>query len=610
MKKLALGIDLGTSNCAIAEAALDSSDPPVMLEIPQTLAINSLGAKDTFASATYIPNQAEFPDSLALPDWQKQQEGDSPVLRGEFAREHGAMVPDRLITSAKSWLSNPHVDPSKPVLPWQADIPAEEKQSAQQVSQGYLNHLRETIVQSGRDQLSESEVVVTVPASFDEVARNLTIEAAEAAGFSEPVLLEEPLAAFYAWTAQNGNDWRDQVKQGDIVLVCDVGGGTADFSLLFITEEAGSLEIERISVGDHLLLGGDNMDLALAYTVQAQLSAEGTTIDEWQMLSLVQSCREAKETLFSRDDLNEVSISIPSRGSSLFGKIISTKLNRDTIQSVVIDGFFPLTSADDLPSETARSGLQEFGLPYASDPVVSKHLARFLRRSLENVQSAGEEMSGLLANAEGGLLHPTSILFNGGSFKADTVRQRVLDLLGSWNGGNAPKELQGFQPDLAVARGAAVYARNRISGDGLRIKAGTSRSYYVGIESSMPAIPGFTPPLKGVCVVPQGMEEGSEHWLEGQEFGLVTGQEAEFRFLSSEVRSGDEPGQIIENADRELEETSSLNIELPPLQDQDTGEMIPVKLKAVVTELGNLELWMHHTASDQKWQLDFKVRTE
>lgn len=605
-KSFALGIDLGTSNSALAWAELDSSASPDILEIPQTLGVNSLGAKSTFASATYLPNDSEFPDNLARPDWTES----TAVIRGQFAREHGTMVPDRLISSAKSWLSNPHVDPCQPVLPWQSDIDDSQKQSAFEASRGYLAHLRAAYQESeNAAPLSEGEIVVTVPASFDEIARNLTLEAAEQAGLENVVLLEEPLAAFYAWTAQTGSDWRNQVKARDVILVCDVGGGTADFSLLLIKEMEGSLEIERISVGEHLLLGGDNMDLALAYTIQAKLNAEGTTIDSWQMLSLVQGCRKAKETLFSRDDIDEAAISIPSRGSSLFAKTIATKLDRATLDSVVLDGFFPVTGPGDLPQEKGRSGLQEFGLPYASDPVVSKHLAHFLKRSLENVR-ASEELSALIGEVEGDMLVPSSILFNGGAFKAPAVRDRVLSLLGSWNNGVSPTALEGFQPELAVARGAAVYARNRVTGKGLRIKAGTSRSYYVGLESSMPAIPGFSPPIKAVCVVPQGMEEGSEHILEGQEFGLITGQEAEFRFLASEVRSGDAPGTIVENAETELEENSSLNVELPPLEGHEVGEMIPVKLQAVVTELGNLELWMQHTGSDQRWQLTFKVRTE
>ncbi len=610
--KFSLGIDLGTSNSALAYTDLNGAETPEILEIPQVLGVNALGGKPTFPSATYLPNEAEFPETLARVPWD---DGSDSAIRGQFAREHGAMIPDRLITSAKSWLSNSHVDPKSEVLPWGSEIAADTKRSAFGVVCGYLRHLKEGFRAAGKSEdLAEGEIVVTVPASFDEVARNLTLEAAAQAGLENVVLLEEPQAAFYAWTAQTGADWRSQVKAGDVVLVCDVGGGTADFSLISIADQDGNLEIERISVGEHLLLGGDNMDLALAYTLQAKMAENGTEIDSWQLRSLLQGCRQAKETLFSREDLDEAPISVPSRGSSLLAKTLSTKLDRATLDQVILDGFFPMTEIIDLPKESARSGLQEFGLPYASDPVVSKHLARFLTRSQQNVE-ASEELSRLLEGAprspNGGLLLlPSAVLFNGGVFKAEAVRQRITELLASWNDGVAPRELAGFQPDLAVAQGAAVYGRNRASGKGLRIKAGTARSYYVGLESSMPAIPGFRPPLKAVCVVPQGMEEGSEQVLEGREFGLITGQEADFRFLSSGVRSGDQPGEIVENAEKNLEETSSLKVELPVLEGHSPGEMIPVVIQAVVTEMGNLELWMQHLPSQQRWQLSFKVRTE
>jgi len=613
-KTYCLGIDLGTSNSALSYGELEGEGSDI-IEVSQVLSANTLGTKPTFPSATYLPHEGEFgDDGLKLP-WEDHAPS---VIRGQFARDHGALIPDRLITSGKSWLSNPHVDPRSAVLPWGSDLADEQKQSAFTVSKGYLEHLKQAFLNSTQAQegdygIEDGEVVVTVPASFDQVARNLTLEAAQEAGLGEVVLLEEPQAAFYAWTAQTGSDWRKQVKSGDVILVCDVGGGTADFSLLAMAEREGNLEIERIAVGEHLLLGGDNMDLALAYTVQAKLNAEGTNLDSWQFLSLIHGCSKAKVELFSRDDLDESSIAIPSRGSSLFAKSISAKLDRATLEAVVLDGFMPMTAVTDQPQETGRSGLQEFGLPYASDPVISKHLARFLTRSLTNVQGSDSLREALGGNEDalsGSYLKPNAVLFNGGVFKSGAARKRIIDLLGSWSGGEAPKELEGFQPDLAVAHGAAVYARNRVNGKGLRIKAGTARSYYIGLETSMPAIPGFKPPLKAVCVVPQGMEEGSEQLLKDRDFGLITGQEATFRFLSSEVRSGDAPGTMVDNAETELEETSSLTVTLPSAPDQPDGQMIPVHLQAVVTELGNLELWMNHKSSDQRWKLDFKVRTE
>jgi len=610
-KTFALGIDLGTSNSAVAHLSLGTEEPPAMLGIAQLTAANAIAELPVLPSVTYLAHPEEFGGALPRLSWE--EEG-TRVVRGQFAREHGAMLPDRLVTSAKSWLSNPHVDPRSRVLPWASDLAVGEKISALEASAGYLRHLKGAFLdcvsaREGGWNPGQGEIVVTVPASFDEVARRLTLEAAEAAGLGAVVLLEEPQAAFYAWTAQAGAAWRQQVKPGDIVLVCDIGGGTADFSLLAMTGRDGQLEIERISVGDHLLLGGDNMDLALAYTVKAQLSAEGREIDDWQLLSLIQSCRRAKEQLFGDESLDQVNLSIPSRGASLFAKTIATKLDRSTLEGVVLDGFIPLTEINDIPMEGGQAGLAELGLPYASDPAVSKHLARFLTRSLENVRSGGGP-AGVVVPDGATCLMPTAVLFNGGVFKPGPVRRRILDLLGSWNGGVVPRELEGAELDLAVARGAAVYAANRVSGRGLRIKAGTARSYYIGLETSMPAIPGFRPPLKAVCVVPQGMEEGTERVLSGREFGLVTGREATFRFFCSEVRAGDEPGDVVGDAPSQLEETASLTVTLPAPAGASGGEMVPVHLQALVTELGNLELWMQHAGSPQRWKLDFKVRTQ
>ena len=371
------------------------------------------------------------------------------AIIGHFAREHGALMPDRLVTSAKSWLSNFHVDPRRPVLPWKSEI-KEPKLSAFDCSRLYLEHLKEGFLYAeqlqGRNwDLSEGQIVLTVPASFDEVARNLTAEAAEAAGLGKVTLLEEPQAAFYAWTARAGGSWRNQVNSGDIILVCDVGGGTADFSLIAISGKEGNLELERISVGEHILLGGDNMDLALAYTLQAQLESTGKTLDAWQFLALTHAVSRAKVDLFNDESVAQAPISVPSRGSSLFAKTISTTLDRQTLEQVVLDGFFPITKVTDLPAERRSSGLQEFGLPYASDPIVSKHLARFLTRSLVNVKASDSLKALVGAGAEASdYLRPTAVLFNGGVFNAAPIRKRVLELLGSWNRGSGCPRTRGL----------------------------------------------------------------------------------------------------------------------------------------------------------------------
>jgi len=609
--RFSLGIDLGTSNSAVATNDFET-DQTAIVEITQILRPNQIGEKATLPSALYVAHPDEFPaDSMRLP-WVNDA---GKTIVGHFARDHGALIPDRLVTSAKSWLSNVHIDPKKEVLPWKSDI-QEPRLSAFDCSRIYLEHLKQGFLYAERIQgrarnLSEGEIVLTVPASFDEVARNLTADAAEAAGFGKVVLLEEPQAAFYAWTAQAGSAWRSQVSAGDIVLVCDVGGGTADFSLIAISEKDGNLEVERISVGEHILLGGDNMDLALAYALRAQLEAAEKPIESWQFLALIHGVSQAKIDLFNDDSLTHVPIPIPSRGSSLMAKTISTSLERATLEAIVLDGFFPITRVTDLPAETRGSGLQEFGLPYASEPIISKHLARFLTRSLMNVRSNEALKKIVGSRGEGSpYLRPTAMLFNGGVFNAAPLRKRVLELLTSWNEGQPIRELEGFQPDLAVAKGAALYGRNRATGKGIRIKAGTARSYYIGLETSMPAIPGFKPPIKALCVVPQGMEEGSAFLIEGREFGLMTGQPADFRFFASEVRSGDTPGQIIANAERELEETGSIEVTLPAVDGFPEGQAIPVQINPVVTELGNLELWMKHSGSDRRWKVEFQVRME
>src|SRR5246500_2421636 len=610
--RFSLGIDLGTTNSAMALTDLES-DHTEVVEVTQIIGSNQIGEKPTLPSALYIPHRDEFPEnSFPLP-W-KNDIGDTTIA-GHFAREHGALIPDRFVTSAKSWLSNSHIDPRHQSLPWGSDI-QEEKLSPLECSRRYLAHLKNAFLFAGRAQgrnwdLSETEIVVTVPASFDAVAQTLTAEAAEAAGLGKVTLLEEPQAAFYAWIAEADREWRSLIGPGDIVLVCDVGGGTTDFSLIAVTDNNGTLELDRISVGEHILLGGDNMDLALAYTLQAQLEAEGKSIDSWQFLALVHAASRAKVELFDKDALTEAPIAVPSRGSRLFARTVSTKLERATLDRVVLDGFFAKTTISDLPLGARRAGLQEFGLAFAADPVISKHLARFLVRSSANLKNS-QTLSAMVEGQPGSneFLLPTAVLFNGGVFESGPVRNRVLDLLASWNQGQAVRELQGVELDLAVAKGASFYGRTRVTGKGIRIKAGAARSYYIGLETSMPAVPGFKPPVKALCVVPQEMQEGSALLIEERDFGLLTGHPAEFRFYSSSVRSGDRPGQILPDAERELEETSLLEINLPPLPDFAAGQVVPVQINSVVTELGTLELWMKHMNSDRRWKVEFQVRTE
>jgi molecular chaperone DnaK (HSP70) len=585
---IGLGIDLGTSNSSLAILSELGLEPQV-LDITQPITADATAKRTSLPSAIYIPHEGEV--------------GDPRGILGTWARERGAELPDRLISSAKSWLCQSNVDRRAAILPWQSEVPL--KYSPVEASQKFLVHLLQAFETSGHKPY-QAKVVLTVPASFDDVARQLTHEAAVKSGLKDVTLLEEPQAAFYAWLSQSGDDWRSKVKTGDLILVVDVGGGTSDFSLIALSQSDGNVALERISVGDHLLLGGDNMDLALGYLLRSKIEAEGKTLDSWQFLSLVHQARMAKEVLLSQER-EEYPVAIASRGSSIFGKTIKTSLTRVEVQKILVDGFFPLTPIEEMPRARRTTALQEYGLPYVADAGISRHLAKFLTRSLDNVKSDSRLFELVKERLlDGTRLLPNAILFNGGVFNARPFGQRVLELLHSW-GATDVKELTGTSMDLAVAKGAAYYAKSLAEEKGIRIKAGTSRSYYLGIEPSALAVPGLELPVKGWCVVPQGVEEGSELTLPERQFGLVTGEEVAFRFFSSSVRAGDKTGEEIENAEKELEETSTLSVTLPSLNGR-IGELVPVSLEAKITEVGTLALRMKHTQSDQRWNLEFNVR--
>ncbi len=595
------GIDLGTSHCAIA-LAQGEKEAPILAPITQRVTASGVAENPLLPSAIYLPAQGE---GTPLP-WE-----DERFLTGLFARERGALQPDRLITSAKSWLCHPHVDPRTPLLPWGSQS-VEAKWSPLEVSRQLLRHALEGSRSARPDlQLEPAHGVITVPASFDESARNLTLEAARLAGLGEEItLLEEPQAAFYAWLERQGSDWRSQVNPGDLLLVCDVGGGTADFSLIAVSERDGTLALDRVAVGEHLLLGGDNMDLALAHGVAEALTANGTNLDDWQFLALVQAARSAKEQLLANREMTEVSLAIPTRGRQLVASTIRASLSREQVEAFVLEGFFPQTAPDEMPTMRRSGGLREAGLAYAPDAAISRHLARFLSRARLNVASspALQEVIGPRALTQEGLLLPDAVLFNGGAFNAPVLRERVLSLLSAW-AGREVRELQGAQPDHAVALGAAAYARLRATGQGVRIRAGTARSCYIGMESAALAVPGRRPPIKALCIAPQGMEEGSRIALEGETFYLYTGEPTEFRFFTSEVRGGDQPGTLLPDASQ-LDESARLEATLPPPEGHAPGEEVPVQIEAVVTELGNLQLFLVHVGSGQRWQLEFNVRME
>jgi molecular chaperone DnaK (HSP70) len=579
-----IGIDLGTTNSALAVAGED--EPAHPLGVQQIVGPGEIAERATLPSFLLLPSETEVPSAQLQLPWS----GPLRYAVGTFARERGAELPHRLVSSAKSWLCNPSIDRTAQVLPFRGAqreldeaMQGGERVSPVNASARYLAHLRAAWDDAHPDEpADEQEVLVTVPASFDPVARELTVVAAREAGFEKITLLEEPQAAFYAYLAARGDQWRRDLKPGDIVLVCDVGGGTTDFSLIEVADDEGTLSLERIAVGDHILLGGDNMDLALSAIVQRDL---GKQLDPLQQRALVHACRRAKEQLLGNDAPESVPVAILGRGSKLIGGTVKADVKRETAEALLVDGFFPKVAADAKSDRRRSVGLREMGLPYAQDPAITKHLAEFIGRFGKM---------------------PTAVLFNGGVMKADKLRARIVGLLTEWAGRDV-KVLQGADLDLAVALGAAHYGAVR-RGKGVRIRGGTARAYYIGIESAMPAIPGFAPPVKALCVAPQGLEEGSTVELPDDELGLVVGETSTFRFFAAATRKEDAAGALVDADEEGVVELDPVEKLVAAEGDRKPGDMVPVRLEAHVTEVGTLELWCVARDGHGRWKLEYSVR--
>ena len=625
-----LGFDLGTTNSVLAYAPLDAEQPAnkptvAILSLPQLVAAGTVEARTMLPSFTYLANASETcGGALDLP-WAAGRD----YVVGDYARRQGAEVPDRTVGAAKSWLAYSKVDRHQPILPWGA-AESVAKISPVTASQRYLEHMVAAWEQSHPEApVAEQIVVLTVPASFDAAARDLTREAALAAGLpADFVMVEEPQAAVYAWLADRGEQWRKALKLGDTLLVCDVGGGTTDLTLVTVAEEGGELVLRRMAVGNHLLVGGDNMDLALAHFVAGRFAETGTKLDPWQSVALWHSCRNAKETLLTAEETEDASkkkfpISVLGRGSRLIGGTVTTEVDRAEVGQLLVDGFLPHCKLSDRPARRMAAGFRELGLPYENDTAITRHLAAFLQA---HGKSADEPV------------RPTHVLFNGGVFKADVLRDRLLEVLGEWfsssplplgeepnqsspllpgegqgvraAGAGAPQILEGRHDlDHAVARGAAYYGWSKHRG-GVRIRGGTARGYYVGIETAGLAVPGAPRPLRALSVVPIGMEEGSEVDVPSGEIGLIVGEPAQFRFFSSPVRKSDRPGDVLSSwSPDELEETDSLEATLPAAEGA-AGDYVPVRFRSRITELGVLELWCVSTNDSGRWKLEFSVREE
>jgi molecular chaperone DnaK (HSP70) len=603
-QRIVVGIDLGTTHSALAWASLDDAESAsCVFEVPQLVARGTLEARALLPSMLYFAHAEE--GALALP-WDAARD----FAVGELCRARAVEAPNRVIASAKSWLSHPSIDRRAAVLPVNAASDVV-KVSPLEVSRRILRHLVEAFEYAGPSALasSEFEAVLTVPASFDAAARELTSEAAAQAGLSRLTLLEEPQAALYAWIEAVGDSWRQHLSPGDVVLVVDIGGGTTDFSAIVAAEREGALELIRLAVGDHILLGGDNMDLALAHAVRGRLGDAGRALDAQQLAALTHACRAAKEQLLGDTSLESVPVVIAGRGSKLLGGSLRSELTRAEVEGVVLEGFHPRVDVSERPAQRQASGLRQMGLPYASDAAVTRHLAAFLGRQA-NALSSVPALEGL---PSGALLRPSKVLFNGGVLKAAAVRRRIMDCLNDWlaaDGAAPASVLPEVNLDTAVAKGAAYYGRVR-AGKGLRIRGGTARAYYIGMESAMPAIPGFEPEVVALCVAPFGMEEGSPPRTLPQELMVVVGEPVRFRFFGSSVRRKDDVGVELEGfSSEELSELSPVEVTLP-IQGRTPGDLVAVKLQASVTEVGTLRVEavpLSPLHDGESWKVELGVR--
>ena len=589
-----VGIDLGTTNSAVAYVdTADDGRAIAQFAIPQLISEAHVATQPTLPSFLYLAGGHEVaPGALALP-WDAARD----FAVGEFARVQGARVPGRLVSSAKSWLCHGGVDRTAKILPWGA--PEEVKKvSPVEASARYLGHVREAWDQRfPAAPLAQQDVVLTVPASFDEVARELTVAAAERAGLSRLILLEEPQAAFYAWLSANESDWQAQLAELRLVLVVDVGGGTTDFSLISTRDDGRGLVLERLAVGDHLLLGGDNIDIALARLIEPRL---GGKLDSQRWHALTNLCRTAKETLLAEGAAPEMPIRLVGRGKAVVGGVLTASLTRDEVERTVMEGYFPQVDAGAAPRKAARTGLQEWGLPFALEPEVPRHLAAFLRRHRDDAAQA------VGATALIDLARPDAVLFNGGALKPRQIRARLRELIGRWCGGGIdwqPAVLESADLDLAVARGAAYYGLVR-RGRGVRIGGGAARSYYLGVGGPGTSAGDAVPAL---CLVHRGMEAGETVEIAEPAFDVVANQPVSFPLYASSTRSSERAGQLVQ-ADRE-----SL-AELPPIRTvlrfgKKVGvTRIPVHVVAHLTEVGTLEVWCHSQRSEHRWRLQFQLR--
>ena len=600
-RRFIVGIDLGTTNCAVSflDTQADGLDAKRIrsFPVPQFVASGEVSTASVLPSFLYIPGEYDISKDAVYPLWDKRD----AYFVGIFARDHGARVPDRLVSSAKSWLCHSEVDRRARILPWGAsgEVP---KVSPVTSTAAYLKHIRLAWNQSQGEEeafhLENQLVIITVPASFDEVARELTLEAAKQAGIGEPILLEEPLAAFYSWVMRHEKTWKDFLEPGELILVCDVGGGTTDFTLIVLTDHEGSPRFERIAVGDHLILGGDNIDLTLARLVETQMAGKRRSMSTQRWKELCHQCRQAKESLLNGDTQN-VKVTVVGQGSKLIANTLSAELTSDEVTEKVLEGFFPVVKTLDHQEKSSRKGITEFGLPYEQEPAITKHLLWFLHRHTKDVHNS--------INRDVPL--PDLILFNGGSLKPEIIQQRIQSAIQQGFDGEKPNTLRVLDNpnlDTAVALGAVYYGLVKI-GEGVKVGSGSPRAYFLGVARAAGAEPNRTK-KEAICIVERGLEEGNTISLDEQSFEVLTNQPVSFDLYSSSYRSGDQHGDVVA-----IDESLTY---LPPLQTvvqygkKGVQKSLPVQVEAEYTEIGTLALKCRSQISGHRWNLQFHLRNE
>ena len=616
-KHYIIGIDLGTTNSAVSYVDLQADHAPEkrikLFKIPQLTGYGEVSGLSVLPSFLYIPGKYDISEEATDMPWQREiRHRSDENFVGAFARDHGAKIPSRLVSSAKSWLCHSNADRQGSILPYGVQTEGSQdelyKISPVQATAAYLKHIRQAWnFSKGDDEelyLENQIINITVPASFDEAARDLTLESAALAGLNDVTLLEEPLAAFYAWLIRHETNWSRYVKPDELILVCDVGGGTTDFTLITLREAEGSPRFERLAVGDHLILGGDNIDLALASRLEKRLGKQKVPLtgDRWK--TLCHQCRQAKEDLLD-GRINSKTITMIGEGRQLIANTITTTLSRQDVEETVVDGFFPLAERLTKRRPAGRTGITEFGLPYEQEPAITRHLGEFLERHKADVARVLKTDN----------YAPDLILFNGGSLKSGLIQERIRSGLRHWfdkSDDNWPRVLENPNLDLAVAMGAAYYGLVKI-GQGVRVGSGSARAFYIGVathnkDTDLSETPSEQNEKSAVCLVERGLEEGSQIRLEDKAFDVLTNQPVSFDLYSSSFRSGDRCGELVGIDD-------SLT-PLPTLQTvvqfgKKRGKTrIPVQIEASYTEIGTLALWCRSKVSNHRWQLRFKLRDQ